>query len=580
MEGVNQLDNENLTNDEIIINPNETEPEELAESESEEAATETAEVSGETAEETAAESEAETETEETESDIEETDNDEAESTEQEDEQNDDSSEEDGEKGPAYGDVICPICGEMPVANGHEYCYKCETELSKTAIPFRAWLAGIVALLFSLVAFLMVLLISAPCLQCLKGDMYASRRIWFNAYENYSGVAEVTKEISDIMNDTVISAGYNALMTKLKSDATFDDLFSTGANFRLRIFKTVEKIYDPLKAYQYSSQVFTEPNDASFIKHNRYMKKSNEVYQIYDTTYAAMGEGIEYLYGLEQPTVEDGQKVIEMFEKARGQEGVSDVWVSYLQYNVAGYCAFDSEETFELLKKVDEDAKKDKRDYLWLYGNELISAYISRGLDDEAVPYIETLMKDDASDFNSRQAMERIYIRNGEYEKAEEMCNKYSKDNLTTQGVESDSGFNLRINLERSRGNFDSAKQLIEDANATYSLIPEFDRQLALIYLVEGDYDAAYEAAFSAEDKAYYRSYAYSDSSGYTTELTNTTYLCAYMCKKYGKCDSENAEYLDEYLQTAEYIQGGIVEKIVSGEVTIEEALTKGVCDLI
>ena len=578
---MNQLDNENLTNDEKIINPEETGLEELTESETEEAVTETAENNAAELEKVDAEAEeTDAEAEETDAEAEETDaDDETESSEPDDGQKDDTSE-DEDKGPAYGDVICPICGEMPVANGHEYCYKCETELSKTPIPVKAWIAGIAALLASLVAFLMVILISAPCLQSVKGDMYASRRIWFNAYENYSGVADVTTEISDIMKNTFISEGYNALMSKFKSDATFDNLFATGANFRLKIFKTVEKIYDPLKAYQYSSQVFTGSNDSSFIEHNSYMKKSNEIYEIYDTTYKAMGDGIEYLYGLEQPTVEDGKKVIEMFENARGQEGVSDVWINYLQYNVAGYCAFDSEDTFELLKKVDEAAKKDKRDYLWLYGIELINAYISRGLDDEAIPYIETLMEDDASDFSSRQAMERIYIRNGEYEKAEEMCTKYSKDNLTTQGDESDSGFNLRINLERSRGNYDSAKQLIEDANATYSLIPEFDRQLALIYLVEGDYDAAYEAAFSAEDKAYYRSYAYSDSSGYTAELTNTTYLCAYMCKKYGKGNSENAEYLDEYLKTAEYVQNGIVEKIINGEITIEEALTKGVCDLI
>ena len=42
MEGVNQLDNENLTNDEKIINPEETGLEELTESETEEAVTETA----------------------------------------------------------------------------------------------------------------------------------------------------------------------------------------------------------------------------------------------------------------------------------------------------------------------------------------------------------------------------------------------------------------------------------------------------------------------------------------------------------------------------------------------------------
>ena len=49
--------------------------------------------------------------------------------------------------------------------------------------------------------------------------------------------------------------------------------------------------------------------------------------------------------------------------------------------------------------------------------------------------------------------------------------------------------------------------------------------------MNGDYDNAYEDAYEA-DYAAYQIYQYTgDNSAYTQELSNTIYLCSWLCKE-------------------------------------------------
>ena len=79
--------------------------------------------------------------------------------EEESEDSEETVEEDGE--PAE---ICPVCGEREVAEDSNYCTECETKMLKRRIPFLAWLSAFIVLGFSVFAFVLVLLASAPSLQ--------------------------------------------------------------------------------------------------------------------------------------------------------------------------------------------------------------------------------------------------------------------------------------------------------------------------------------------------------------------------------------------------------------------------------
>ena len=159
--------------------------------------------------------------------------------------------------------------------------------------------------------------------------------------------------------------------------------------------------------------------------------------------------------------------------------------------------------------------------------------------------------------------------------------KFCADNMTTDGDNSDSNYSALIMLARAQGNYEQALALIDEADEMYAMIPEFDRQKALIYLAQGDYDKAFDSAVSAEDRAYNRYYYYGDSTGYNSELLATVYLSAMLCRQKGQGKAENFSKLDEIIES---YKGTDSEKamadVLSGKVSLEKLLTEGVYDLI
>ena len=145
----------------------------------------------------------------------------------------------------------------------------------------------------------------------------------------------------------------------------------------------------------------------------------------------------------------------------------------------------------------------------------------------------------------------------------------------------DTAYQLEISYLRSVGELDKAREHCTEALKEYGTSPEIYRQSALIYLMNGDYDNAYEDAYEA-DYAAYQIYQYTgDNSAYTQELSNTIYLCSWLCKEKGKKDTDNAAYIDEILSSfSESEISDSVLQIIKGDKTLEEVLMKGECDLI
>lgn len=459
--------------------------------------------------------------------------------------------------------VCPHCGNTTVAAGHEYCYMCETALLKTKIPFVAWIAGIAALGLSFFAFIMICLLSAPALQVIKGDIKAADNNWFSAYEEYSNVSEVITELTDIVGDS----------------SFFTPLLKSGCGLENKMFKAVVNVYDPLQAYNYASNVFT--TNSKYMTHAKSYKECKVYYDEYEAAYNAISDAMSGIAELESPTVKDGENAIAEMEKARGTDGLRDVWLDYFIYSVAGYCTFDSDTKDGYLEDLHESAQKESKDYAFLYYNDYINMLIRTDRDDEALPLVMELREKDISDWDAANQLFKIYVKAGDMDSAEDLVYDYKENNETTDGADSDSSYSLLIALNRVEGNYDEVKSLAEEANSLYSLIPEFDRQLALVYLLEGDYDNAYESAVSAENKAYTRYSYYGDSSAYTDDLLATVYVSAVFCQKYGKCNTENAANIQDIIDSYEDTETSErTADIVDEKVSLESVLTEGVCDLI
>ncbi len=477
--------------------------------------------------------------------------------------------------------ICPNCGEREIEEGEYYCKKCSRELMRTKIPVPAKILGAVAVICAVFAFIMTVLIAAPALQVIKGDLSADKKIWFGAYENYADVEEMQIEVSQIMNGTSLVSGFNNLCNRLGSTFTFDNFISTGARYRLKVYKCVYKMYGPIKANEYAARVFTSPNDSTFIKHNGFMKESQAVYDEYTSAIEKVRDIVAPLNEGEPTPAEIGAVIPKILDLKESGD-VPAVWFYYMAYDISASSDYTVKQRLELIDGVDKAAKESKRDYSWLYYEDYIGQLVSAGRDDEAMYYIKELKKDDLSNEVPVIAEERILIRKKDFEAADKLVDEFCANNLTTEGKQSDDNYILMINLERSRRNYDGARALLDEAMEEYSLIPEFDRQYALIYLVEGDYESAFDSISDANEKAYYRSYYYGDISAYTPELDETSYLVASLCKEKGVIkDADKLEKLNQMMDSIEGVTAGEkTEDILSGKVTVEQVLTEGVCDLI
>lgn len=535
-------------------------------SEAENAAEENETVENETDEDGQSQEEAENSDEE-DSHAEGTESEESEDEENETAETDENAENGEEEAPEeneQGEIICTACHKNTVANGHKYCRKCEKKLVKVKLPFLPCLIALVSILVSLFALLIVCLDSAPALQAFQGDYYRAKHNYYAAYTGYSGVEDTISQINESMGSVPVISTFVA----------------KGSNLDMKIYDLLVKIYNPLQAEQSKSYIFTSAGAEKYMAKSKQLSKYSEIYSVYESTYNALTDPLTELSTLENPTAKDAAGILAQMEKVRGKKGVDNVLLDYFMYNVAGACSLDDETKYKYLDMVADDAKKSSENYDWLYLEDYIASLVARDRDDEAVPLIEAQMKEDVSNYEPYRQRTRIYVKQKDLDKAEDVVEEYCDNNRTSEGELSDYSYALVMYLYRCQGKYDVMLDLLSQAEETYNLIPEFNRQAALVYLIKGDYDNAFEQAFSAENKAYYRYSYYSDSSGYTEELNATVYLCTYLCKEKGKKNTDNAQYIEEIMSSYKGQEfGETVDSIVSGKVTPKEALTKGVCDL-
>lgn len=454
--------------------------------------------------------------------------------------------------------ICPRCEKGRVDEDHDYCKKCEKELAGNRIPLAAWIFGILSLVVSLLAFVVVCLDSAPALQVLEGDMEAKDKNWYNAYTAYSGVDDVVSQVTDILGDNIISRSV-----------------MKGCGVKAKEFDSVVHCYSPLDAVSYMSYIFDE-NDDGYIQHHKDIKKYSELSDRYKNTYSALED---ILSQLKDNKDADGNKVISEMEAVRGTENVDDVFLDYFIYNVAGYCGFDDEKILGYIEKIDKTAKSKNEDFSWLYYNVYADTLVKCGREEEALPLLKDLASQDVSDGQTYIKMLKIYILQQDIDSAKKLIEEFS-DNNHVDGSEADATYIMRIILARTQGDYDTAEALANEALQSYDNTPELDRQLALVYLYKGDYGKAYDSAFKADDTAYMMYYYYGDSSSYTDEVLFTLYLTAYLCKE-NNCENEHADYLDEIIDS--YKEAEIPEKIqsiIDGKAKVKNILTEGVCDLL
>lgn len=511
---------------------------------------ETAELQEETAEAVSEETAEETAEETNEEAVEETAEETAEESE-ESEATDDESEEIPEEETIDEENLCPYCGEREKAEDSDYCSECEAAMLSRKIPFLAWIGGLAAVCISVFALALVFLLTAPAIQVAKADEHAREKRWYSAYEEYSMVASVVDEISSILG----------------GESPF---VRTGTGIAVKKFDAFANHSTPLDAFYIESASIEHLRD----KHNPIMKKHFRIYDEYMESYNIISGSLQGKFGPdENPGAEEVHTII---EGVRDSEGLNNIWLDYFHLTLA----YDFNESDEVklgyLKAIDEDAKKSDIDYSWLYYAE-IADFLYKSEDYEgSAEFLDETIKNNKTNFGAYELKMRILLKTKGLDEAKKLLDEFIEYN---EGL--DTAYILEIMYLRCAKEYDKALELCNEALEEYGSAPEISRQLALIYLLKGDYDRAYDSAYNAYSNAYYIANYYQDSSSMTTQLFNTTYLCAYLESEFGSMSSENAEHIDLLLsKNSLCAETEAVADIISGKRTVEQVLTEGEFDLI
>lgn len=473
--------------------------------------------------------------------------------ENEDNTEEDESEEGEEEASEAGedesdeDSLCIICGENKKGEESDYCPECEAALYKSKIPALAWISGLAVICVSVFAFVIAALVSAPALQAAKGESAAAENRWYTAYAEYSQVSTYVDEITSILG----------------SQTPF---VQAGRGVDEKIIESYAKARSPLDAVYMAMMIHGETAIKDFKGISEYVELYDDFYE----NYALMGETVDaMLEGADQ------NETFAALEAFKGAEGINEVYRNYFLYSAADFYKLGYKEQLKYIEAADAAAKEQGEDFSWLYYLEIADVLCQEGEYEQALKYADVLAENDKNNYRAYDLKMKIAFVTGNSDEASKILAEFKANN---EGY--DSEYSIESGFYRCAGDMEKSRLICEEGIGENSFSAEIHRQLALIYLMDGNYTAAFDEAFTADSNASYMANYYMDSSGYTPQLDNTIYLCANLCKNNNLTDSENAVYIDqilEYYQTFEPSKQ--VSQILSGEKTVEEVLTEGVCDL-
>lgn len=463
---------------------------------------------------------------------------------------DEISEESEEETENTNENLCLYCGEKEKAEDSDYCTECEASMLSRKIPFLAWVSGLAAVVFSVFALALVFLLTAPSIQVAKADAYARENRWYSAYTEYSAVPSVVEEITSILG----------------GESPF---VQTGSNISVKKFDALAHYTSPLEAFYYEGTSVQHLEG----KFNPTMKDYYEIYNDYMSSYDIVLNALDTKFGTSSPTAEEMHAAV---EELRGTEGLNDIWVDYYHLTFAYNFNESDEVALGYLKAIDENVKKTDLDYSWLYYNEIADLLYKTEDYEGSSEYLDKLIKKDRTNFGAYELKMRIIMKNEGLDEAKKLLDDFIKYN---EGI--DTAYVLETMYLRCAKEYDKAIELCTEGLEEYGSSPEINRQLALLYLLKGDYDNAYETAYNAYSNAMYIAQYYQDESSLTNQLYNTLYLCAHLNSEKGNMNTENAEEISQIMDDLnDFIDTESVLDVINGKKTVEQVLTEGEFDLI
>ncbi len=449
------------------------------------------------------------------------------------------------------ELLCERCGERKKLNGKRYCRKCNEEVLHTPIPVTGVLVSFVAFLAGVAAIVMIFLNSASTVSLMEGQENYAKKCYLTAYNAYYSAIESANEIN-----TSVKSGFGLS----------NDLVVLGDKVYAQMIRSYAKVQTPLSAGASVPSLF----DESTLAKKKYadIKGYADLYEELSLVASMCTSIINDLYVGEisyQETLAELDVIVR-------ENGVEELYHEYFKYMAAVTGGAPAEEQMMMLQNIKSLAP----DKDWLYMADMLQLYYKLGEYEKAEEYCDALIEQNKNEAAAYKYKAMIRLINDDKDGAFAVCDEFDEYNIGYAD-----SYNLRAFVTRRFGNFDEAEALCKEASEQYGS-PEAFRQLAIICLLKGDYDAAFDNAYGAMNSAYYDYSYYGTEEAYafyqSYEAWATLHLTAYYCSEFGNGAGEYSSEAASMVLTREENSEDEFAKywqIVDGELTLEDVFMKG-----
>ena len=410
----------------------------------------------------------------------------------------------------------------------------------------------------------VFFLAAPTFLGMSAEVASRDNRWSDAYYYYN---QMETTVTDFQSLIDWEAG--------KSEPVLRRLFSIGTEAKARKIEAYAKAYDPMEAVSkfiignYTSYDAVVENEGKLIENER-VAPYWELFSSILYTQEIMNYSEEY------PEEETYENILAFYNKVGKQKGVDAVYVEYMKFALADIYERPAEEKLTQLQACDKLSKESGRDYKWLYYYDYADLLSKAGKTDDAIALLDMLAAENKNNFDAYIQKNRILLAADRISESEALIAALEEEYGNYSEINE-----MKVTMLRYKGEYNTAKKFAEAVFAESDILPEIHRQLALIYLAEGDY----KNAFVQSDAAYLNAYNYYVQFGYEAPdeaLAITYYVCAKLYEATGTYTTEEANSIGMVYEMfgEDFEPQGDVKAIISGEKTVKEILTEGDCDLV
>ncbi len=440
---------------------------------------------------------------------------------------------------------CLRCGkrrrDTSIAEDYEFCARCRGEMLAAPLKWQGFVVAVCAIIIAGISFVVAAFTSVVALPVLEAKSF-----------------EKENRLSDALNSYYMAQDE---AEKLNEELKMDNLFTAGTKTFVKQMKLTAKVQSPLSVGQVLSTAIKDEKDYKSLW-LRKLKTYDDTFIRFQNTQEAV-QPIVADYQETEPKDVPYDELIAQLEALKTGEDAAKYEIYFIEYYKT-YVAVLADKGPQAELDHMLEVKKIAPEETWLFSLYIADCYNRLEKYDEMIAVCDEIIAENTNSVQAYSLKARVYCTREEFDKAiavSEQMDKYNPDNAA--------GYALSAEIYRRKGDVEQAASICaEGLEKVQGGGTELYRQQAIVLLLKGDNDAAYEAANNAYNSAYY-------SQDTTLELINTVALCASI-----------AGEIEMYEETINFLeQNGVeladsVSQIIEGTKTLQDVFIGGKGDVL